>query len=150
MREHINTILDYSLYWLISVWDYYQAYGDAEFVRLLLPKMRSLLAFVEKDRDEHGFIVGGEGVWVFIDWSEMDKTGALCAEQMLYVRALQAMGLCESLAGEGGEALLARAEKMRALVERILLGCGKGRVYRFLFLRPPPCDPPCQYLRRAF
>ena len=126
VREHINTILDYSLYWLISVWDYYQAYGDAEFVRLLLPKMRSLLAFVEKDRDEHGFIVGGEGVWVFIDWSEMDKTGALCAEQMLYVRALQAMGLCESLAGEGGEALLARAEKMRALVNEYFWDAEKG------------------------
>ena len=63
---------------------------------------------------------------MFIDWSEMDKTGALCAEQMLYVRALQAMGLCESLAGEGGEALLARAEKMRALVNEYFWDAEKG------------------------
>jgi len=33
--------------------------------------------------EEHGFIVGRPGDWVFIDWADLDKDGPLCAEQML-------------------------------------------------------------------
>ena len=114
LHEHINTILDYSLYWLISVYDHYQTYGDQALVKALLPKMRSLLAFVEKGRDENGFIIGGEGVWVFVDWSEMDKTGAICAEQMLYIRALQAIAFCETLCGGDGSPCLEKADALTA------------------------------------
>ena len=33
IEQHINTILDYSLYWIMSVGDYYDTFGDADFVK---------------------------------------------------------------------------------------------------------------------
>lgn len=112
MPEHINTILDYSMYWLLSVRDHWFHTGDADFVRRLLPRMESLLRYVEKDKDENGFLTGGEGAWIFIDWSDMDKTGAICAEQMLYIASLRAMAECEELCGNSGRELRERADDM--------------------------------------
>ena len=82
MTRHINTIMDYSLFWILGVLYHYEAYGDLEFVRQVYPKMCSLMEFCEGQLDENGFLVGRENDWIYIDWADMDKTGALCAEQM--------------------------------------------------------------------
>jgi hypothetical protein len=103
VRQHINTILDYSFYWIIAVEEYYKAAGDLPFIRSLLPGMRHLMAFCLERRDGRGFAAGRGGDWVFIDWADMDKTGALAAEQFLFVRALEAMAYCSRIAGEDEE-----------------------------------------------
>ena len=41
--------------------------------------------------DENGFIVAKQKDWLFIDWADIDKTGAVCALQLLYARALKSM-----------------------------------------------------------
>ena len=84
MTRHINTIMDYSLFWILGVLYHYEAYGDLEFVSQVYPKMCSLMEFCEGQLDENGFLVGRENDWIYIDWADMDKTGALCAEQMLF------------------------------------------------------------------
>ena len=97
VQEHINTILDYSLYWIISLYHYYMTYADLEFVRLQYPKMKTLLDYCSAQVEEHGFIIGLPGDWVFIDWSEMDKDGPLCAEQMLFARSFEVMAKLSQL-----------------------------------------------------
>lgn len=87
ITQHINTITDYSLYWVISVWEYYQTYKDEEFLRFIYPKVVSMMDFIKTREDENGFLVGKYNDWVFIDWSDIDKTGAVSAEQMLYIEA---------------------------------------------------------------
>ncbi len=89
--EHINTITDYSLYWIISLWDYYLTFGDIDFIRFIYPRAVSLMEFVASRENEQGLLVKKFGDWIFIDWTDMDKTDPLCAEQMLYIRANQAM-----------------------------------------------------------
>ncbi|MBO4367533.1 MAG: alpha-rhamnosidase [Clostridia bacterium] len=126
MPEHINTILDYSLYWLISIADHYRFYGDREFLIRMLPRMRSLLKYVEKDTDENGFITGGEGAWIFIDWSEMDKEGPISAEQLLYIRALEAMAECEEAAGNDASALCEKAGAFLRKVDEFYWDAEKG------------------------
>ena len=117
VTQHINTILDYSLYWIISLWEYYFATADLAFVRSLFPKMRTLLQFCEGRTDENGFLVGLPGDWVFIDWSELDKDGAHSAEQMLYIAALEAMGRLAGLLGEpDADTFLPRAAALRRKV----------------------------------
>lgn len=96
---HINTILDYSLYWIISLENYYNMSGDMEFLRMVYPKMESLLRYCMEQTDEQGFIYGREGDWVYIDWAEMDKEGTLCAEQMLLARSYEAIGTVRRLLG---------------------------------------------------
>lgn len=80
---HINTIVDYSLLWILSVGVYEESYRDIEFLRWISPKMHSLLEFCMNGRDELGFIRGRKQDWEFIDWADFDREGALCAEQML-------------------------------------------------------------------
>ena len=82
--------MDYSLYWLLAIREDYQTYGDPDFVRAIWPRMQSLTDFCLGRTNEEGFLVGREEDWVFMDWADMDKDGPLCAEQMLFIRALEA------------------------------------------------------------
>ncbi len=118
VAQHINTIVDYSLYWLMGVWDHYLYTADAAFVRAIFPRMRSMVAFLRSRRDAAGFLVGQTGDWTFIDWADIDKTGAVCAEQMLYVLALEAHARCAALLGEDAEDCAHQAADMRERIEQ--------------------------------
>ena len=99
MTAHINTIVDYSLLWILGVKKHLEAYGDLRFVRQIYPKMCSLMEFCENQTDAHGFLTGREKDWIYIDWADLDKEGPLCAEQMLYGACWKAMGDISSLLG---------------------------------------------------
>lgn len=83
MTGHINTIMDYSLLWVLGVKEHFDDYGDRDFLELIYPKVLSLLEFCRERTDERGFLTAREGDWVFIDWADLDKDGPLGAEQML-------------------------------------------------------------------
>lgn len=103
MTTHINTILDYTLYWILSLKIHEEAYGDLEFLGQIYPKMCSLMEFCGEQLDEQGFLVGRKGDWIFIDWADLDKEGALCAEQMLFAECCHAMAvLSRKLGVEAG------------------------------------------------
>lgn len=91
MNTHINTILDYTLFWILGVKEHYDAYADIDFVRQVYRKMCTLMDFVAGQRDEHGFLTGRKTDWVYIDWAEMDKSGPLSAVQILYAQTLKTM-----------------------------------------------------------
>lgn len=117
-EQHINTILDYSLYWLISLEDHYDAYADTEFLRLVWPRALTLLDFVRTRENADGFLTGAPGDWIFIDWSPIDKSGAVCAEQMLYIRALRAMARIASVLGRDGGEYAALADELQEKLTR--------------------------------
>ncbi len=89
VKEHINTIMDYTFFWIMGCMEYYKTYGDIVFLEQIFPQMKEFMDFCLKRTDADGFMRPKEGDWIFIDWGEMDKTGALCAEQVLYAKALQ-------------------------------------------------------------
>ena len=91
VTTHVNTILDYSMLWLLSVEAHYESYGDTAFLELLWPRMKSLMALCLSQRDAGGFVVGREKDWVFIDWADFDRDGPLCAEQMLLAESCRVM-----------------------------------------------------------
>jgi hypothetical protein len=101
---HINTILDYSLYWFIGISDYYQYTGDAAFVKSVYPRMVSLMDFVLGRRDADGMLQGLPGDWVFVDWARMPKDGELSVIQILFARSLEAMADCARIAGDDAKA----------------------------------------------
>ena len=103
VEQHINTILDYSFYWIISIYDYYFTYSDLSLAESMYEKMKSLMDFCMSRVDSNGFVEGKEGDWVFVDWSEMDKEGAICAEQMLYCKALDVMAEISKLLDKPSE-----------------------------------------------
>lgn len=65
--------------------------ADREFLEMIYPRMVTMIEFLEKQLDENGFLVGRENDWIFIDWSEIDKDGPVCAEQILFAACYRAM-----------------------------------------------------------
>jgi hypothetical protein len=97
METHINTILDYSFYWLIGIYDHYLYTGDTAFVRQIYPRMKTLTEFCLGRANSYGFVEGLPGDWVFIDWAPIKKTGEISFEQLLLCRGLESMAKCAEL-----------------------------------------------------
>ncbi len=91
IEQHINTILDYSLLWIIALYEHYMTYGDKVFLSRIYPMAKKLLEFCETRLNEDGFIEGLPEDWTFIDWSRIDKCGAVCAEQILLIKVYSVM-----------------------------------------------------------
>lgn len=117
--QHVNNINDYSMYVIISAWEYYFSFGDREFVQFIWKRVKALYDFLHTRLDqETGFVVQREGDWIFVDWSDIDKDGPVCAEQILLWHTEHCMAKLCALVGESGEnEHLARAD---ALKENIL------------------------------
>jgi len=103
---HLNNILDYSFYWFVGIYDYYLYTGDKDFLRQIYPKMESLMDFILERRNERGLVEGLDGDWVYIDWfdNEVDITGEVSFEQIVYCKSLETMALCAGILGVEGEA----------------------------------------------
>lgn len=98
IEQHINTIIDYSLLWIVSLYEHYMTYCDTNFLNRIYPMADKLLDFCETRLNEKGFIEAFAEDWTFIDWSETEKIGPVCAEQMLLIQAYSAMAsISESL-----------------------------------------------------
>lgn len=117
METHINTILDYSLFWIIGIYRHYLAYGDLDFVEAVYPKMVSLIEFCERQTDSIGFLVGREKDWTFIDWAELDKDGAVCAEQILYAQCFFVMEELSKLLGMDSLSYGRKKDLLRANIQ---------------------------------
>ncbi len=116
ITQHINTINDYTFFWIISIYDYYETTGDKDFVEKMLPRMQEYLDFCIARLDDEGLVVERENDWIYIDWAEMDKTGPLCAEQMLLLRSLEAFCRCADLVGRE---CVGYAKRAKALKKKI-------------------------------
>lgn len=105
ITSHINTIMDYTLYWFLSIYDYYLYSGDVSFVRNNYDRMKSLMHFVLGRRNKDGLLEGLPGDWVFIDWAEgLSKEGAVSFEQLLFARSLETMALVADIVGQQEDA----------------------------------------------
>ncbi len=103
---HLNNILDYSFYWFIGIYDYYLYTGDDSFLKQVYPKMESLMDFILERTNERGLVEGLEGDWVYIDWfdHEVDITGEVSFEQIVFCKSLETMALCSKILGIDSEA----------------------------------------------
>ena len=114
--QHLNLILDYSLLWLIGLYEHYMIYGDYKFLNRIYDMAKELLSFCETRINSKGFLEGKDGDWIFIDWSDMDKEGAVCAEQMLLVAAYTAMGDMAKILDQEYSVYWEKAEALKKLI----------------------------------
>jgi alpha-L-rhamnosidase len=102
---HINTIMDYSFYWFLGIYDYYLYTGDQTFIKQFYPRMQGLMEYCLGRRDKDGLMEGLPGDWIFIDWADkLSKKGAVSFEQLLLCRSLETMAICADIAGEKTDA----------------------------------------------
>lgn len=124
--EHINTVTDYSLYLVMALYEYYITYGDIDFVKNIYDRAVTLMNFCKTREDEKGFIVKKFDDWVFIDWSDIDKDGAVCAEQMLYIAANQKMVELSKLVGADPTAYEEKYNNLKELTNKYFWKEEKG------------------------
>ena len=105
VTSHSNTIMDYTFYWFLSVYDYYLHSGDRHFVAQLYPRMQTLMDYVLGRTNTNGMVEGMTGDWVFVDWADgyLDKRGELSFEQVLFCKSLETMALCADLVGDASD-----------------------------------------------
>ena len=99
MKTHFNTIQEYTLYWFISLYDYYFYTGDLEFLKNMYSNAERIMEYCKRFTDDRGFIMPQKNDWVFIDWAPIDKTGDQSFIQLLYAKALESMSLIAELCG---------------------------------------------------
>lgn len=101
VTSHINTIMDYTFYWFLGIYDYYLYTGNKEFIRQYYPRMKSLMEFVLSRRNKDGLLEGLSGDWIFIDWADgLSKQGEVSFEQLLLARSLEAMSISAAVAAD--------------------------------------------------
>lgn len=129
-EQHLNGIVDYSL-WFLICHDLYQRYwGDRDFLEL---QRRELVDHIEVllEQSRSGIFLPSAGTWLFIDWVDCPKESAL---QVLFHWSLQA---AERLAERLGESALAGRcrEHARQLKSRLFAEAFDSR--RGLFFQTP-------------
>ena len=124
--HHINGIVDYSFLYIIGLYEHYFAHGDKSFLSQIYKKAVSLMRFCETRLNSDGFIEGAPADWTFIDWSDIDKTGAVAAEQMLCIKAYEALGNIASVVGESGEEWLEKSALMKQRIDKFFWDREKG------------------------
>ena len=99
VTSHTNTILDYTFFWFLGIYDYYLYTGDEQFISQVYPRMQTLMDYVLGRTNKNGMVEGLTGDWVFVDWADgfMDKHGELSFEQVLFAKSLETMALCAKL-----------------------------------------------------
>ena len=105
VTSHTNTIMDYTFYWFLSIYDYYKFTGDTHFIEQVYPRMQTMMDYVLGRTDKNGMVEGQTGDWVFVDWADgyMDKHGELSYEQVLFCKSLETMSLCAKLANNNAD-----------------------------------------------
>ncbi|WP_231940398.1 alpha-L-rhamnosidase-related protein [Filimonas lacunae] len=101
VSSHINTIMDYTFYWFMGIYDYYRYTGDSSFIKQCYPRMQSLMEYCLGRRNKDGLMEGLSGDWIFIDWADgLSKQGEVSFEQLLFCRSLETMALCAEIAND--------------------------------------------------
>lgn len=100
IKQHMNTIVDYSMLWVIGILNHYQMTGDKDFLEMIYPKMESMVQYFIRQTNDKGFIYGRKNDWIFVDWSEMDKGGTVAAEQILLLEDYKTMLACGKVLGK--------------------------------------------------
>jgi len=135
---HVNHIMDYTFYWFMSIRDYWLFTGDKTFLEQAWGRMVSLMDFAIARLDKCGRPHNAPGDWMFIDWAPepLHNTGGVTSfEQMLFVRALEAMAEVGDVVGASKKLVgmyKVRAQKLKLEVLPLFWSAEKGALMHLL------------------
>ncbi|MFW5745157.1 MAG: family 78 glycoside hydrolase catalytic domain, partial [Spirochaetota bacterium] len=111
-----GVLVDFSLWWLMALRDYYRYSGEEEIVHELYPVAVRLVDAVLAYRNPEGIVEDMPYV-VFIDWANVDRSGASAAFNAIFTGALDAMRELAEFRGDDYTVRRAR-EARQAIVSR--------------------------------
>ena len=138
---HINTIQDYTLYWFISLYDYYLYTGDRGFIHEIYGSAKTLMdSFCLPQTDAQGFLQAQPCDWVFVDWAQIPGLckGKISFIQLLFAQSLRVMHLLAGLEedADATQRYLQLFEALRGQLFRTFWSEEKG-----CFTNGPASDP---------
>ena len=84
------------------------------------------MRFCETRLNSDGFIEGAASDWTFIDWSDIDKSGAVAAEQMLCIKAYESLGKIADVIGFDGSEWHKKSAEMKQRIDGFFWDEEKG------------------------
>jgi hypothetical protein len=85
-----SAIPDYSLWWVMGLWDHYIYTGEEKWVHQLYPQaLRVIYSHIDYI-NERG-LIEDMPYWVFIDWANVDRRGECAAYNAIFYGALEAI-----------------------------------------------------------
>jgi hypothetical protein len=127
---HGCVLPDFTLIWIMTLWDYYWQTGSLEPFTTHQEVLQDAFDYFEKNTDPRTGLVGYDNrYWLFLDWTGIFKEGYSTVYNLWLLMALEKTALLSRKAGKIREAgvLSARAKRLREslkkLVERSGLLC---------------------------
>ncbi|MHC4885579.1 MAG: family 78 glycoside hydrolase catalytic domain [Planctomycetota bacterium] len=114
-------IPDYSLWWVICLWEHYLYTGEERWLHLLYPQATRIIQDHLTYINEDGFIEDMP-YWNFIDWAHVDKRGECAPYNAIFVGALEAYR---------GMAVFKGDSHMVGIAEQVVDGIRSGFQDRF-------------------
>ena len=85
-----SAIPDYSLWWVMGIWNHYMYTGDERWVHQLYPQaLRVIYAHINYV-NERG-LIEDMPYWAFVDWADTDRRGECTAYNAIFYGALEAI-----------------------------------------------------------
>lgn len=115
---------DFSLTWILTVWDYYWQTGDLSVFHEQHSRIKEILGYFESSevRDKDGLLVYDPRFWLFEDWSDLPKEKAPTFLNLWHLITLEYYAKLLKAAGENTDLKKVSAEinGRRKLIEKKL------------------------------
>ena len=119
-----NCILpDFTLVWMLTLWDYYWQTGSTEpFLAHKATIQKALDYFRSRTDPRTGLITYDDRFWLFLDWTSLFKRGTPTVYNLLLLLALDKLALLYRQTKKSSEALPLEkwATKIRSALERLI------------------------------
>jgi hypothetical protein len=116
---HQCILPDFSLVWIITIYDYYRQTGDLSLFVEQLPRIQEVLSYFREEAPKrNGLLSYDPRYWLFLDWSSLAKEGTPTLYNMWYLLALRVLVELFELAGLKRKAfeMLASSEELTASI----------------------------------
>jgi alpha-L-rhamnosidase len=114
---------DFTLIWFLTLWDYYWQTGSIEPFVSHRETLTKALDYFERHTDaKTGLLRHDPRHWLFLDWTDLPKTGFPALYSLWYLYALQKIASLHRVAGEPAQAavLERRASKLRTALRKLI------------------------------
>ncbi|MFI5356811.1 MAG: alpha-L-rhamnosidase C-terminal domain-containing protein [Opitutales bacterium] len=86
---HSCVLPDFTLIWMLTIWDYYWQTGDLELFRSQRSTIDGALAYFRRHTGRHGLVEYDPRYWLFLDWTDLFKDGASSIYNLWLMLALE-------------------------------------------------------------
>jgi hypothetical protein len=104
-RAHHCVLPDFSLVWIITIWDHYFQTGSTELYTEQLERIHDVLGYfttVGEGVAENGLLRYDSRYWLFLDWCDIEKEDYPALFNMWYLYTLQKLAEMAQASGDQG------------------------------------------------